>query len=163
MFCEAIMKTFRCAPRVLAAIFVFAVAGCAGWPRDQSGTVQRVSKTRVLAVGVSDESGDAPHRALQAREKVLVQRLAKKLGARVEWRRGNVHTLLEELEENKIALVAATLPADSPFAERVAMTKPYQENGPDKKSYALAVAPGENALLLLADKIIAQTKQEKSQ
>lgn len=158
------MKTFRRALRVLAAISVFAIAGCADWPRDQSGTAQRVRDARVLAVGVSDKSGDAPHRALQAREKVLVQRIAKKLGARIEWRRGNVHTLLEELEERKIALVAATIPADSPFAERVGMTKPYEENGPDKKSYALAVAPGENELLLLADREIAQQKRgaEKS-
>lgn len=138
-------------------LVAFLLGGCSSFPRDQNGTTTRIREGGVLSVGVS--STDVAPALLDVREKQLVDRIAERLGARTEWRHGNTHELLEELEEHKLALVAATVPCDSPFGERVAMSQPYIVDGPRHKAYCLAVGPGENALLLLVDQIIADARR----
>ena len=138
------------------ALLALLLGGCAGFPRDQNGTTAGIRETGILSVGASF-SNTLPT-ALEEREKHLVDRVAARLGARAAWRRGDTHELLEALEEHKLALVAAMVPCDSPFGERVAMSQPYRVDGPRHQEYCLAVAPGENELLLLVDQIIADTK-----
>jgi hypothetical protein len=141
---------------VLPALMVLA-GGCADLPRDQDGWTQRVRKSGVLPVGVPGRSGE--HALMEDRERRLVEEAARRLHARVQWRPGNVHVLLEELKERKIPVVAATLPTDSPFAAEVGLSQPYLKKGPGKKDYCLAVAPGENRLLLLIDTVIADERR----
>jgi hypothetical protein len=134
-------------------------SGCAAdLPRDQHGTTDRVRRSGVLHVGVPGPGETV--RGVEDREKRLVERVAQRLGVRVEWRRGNVHTLLEDLEEVRLPLVAAALPSDSPFAARIGLSRPYLKNGPRRKDYCLAVAPGENRLLLLVDQVIADAQRD---
>lgn len=139
--------------KICLACLALLLGGCASFPRDQNGTTARIRESGVLSAGAS--ATDAPPTALETREKQLVDRVAERSNARVEWRRGNTHELLADLEEHKLAVVAATIPCDSPFAERVAMSQPYLVDGPRHKDYCLAVAPGENELLLQVDQIIA--------
>ena len=135
------------------------MGGCADLPRDQDGWTERVRQSGVLTVGVSHEGEEAPE-GLEAHEKRLVEAVAERLGARrVEWRRGNAHQLLEDLEKRGLPLVAATLPSDSPFSQKVGMSQPYLKKGPGGKDYCLAVAPGENRLLLLVDQVIAGERE----
>ncbi len=133
------------------------LSGCANLPRDQHGATARIREKGVLVVGVSRES-DKPS-SLEERERQLVKKVARRLGARVQWRQGNAHALLEDLAELKLSLVAATLPCDSPFAERIGLSQPYLKDGPRHKDYCLAVAPGENRLLLLVDQVIAEERR----
>lgn len=144
-----LVAAFLCSPALLA--------GCAGLPRDQHGMTERIRQKGVLIVGVSREKSDSD---LSRREKQLVEKIARRLGARVQWRPGNAHELLEELEQLKLPLVAATVPSDSPFAESVGLSQPYLKDGPRHKDYCLAVAPGENRLLLIVDQIIAEEQSE---
>jgi len=151
--------------RVVALLGVFALAGAgcgADLPRDQQGWTAKVQQSGVLTVGASG-AGDVPA-ALEERERRLVETVARRLGVRVEWRRGNVHELLEALEARKIPLVAAALPSDSPFKESVGLSKPYvRKYGRESKDYCVAVAPGENRLLLLVDTVaLDQAKQESN-
>lgn len=143
------------------------LAGCSSLeslPRDQHGATERIRAERVLVVGTSSgTSSNAAASVTERAERRLVQRVAARLGARVQWRRGNAHTLLEALQELKLPLVAASLPCDSPFAEAVGFSKPYLEDGPQHKDYCLAVAPGENRLLLLIDQTIAEEKKKQDQ
>jgi hypothetical protein len=132
---------------------VVVLSGCADLPRDQHGATARIQESKVLVAGISRES-DKPS-SLEEREKRLVEEVARRLGARVEWRSGNAHALLQDLEKLKLPLVAATLPSDSPFADRIGLSQPYLKDGPGHKDYCLAVAPGENHLLLLVDQVIA--------
>ncbi len=127
-------------------------------PRDQHGTTERIRRTGVLTVGVSAE-GDAPA-PLAEREKRLVEEVARRLGVLVQWRRGNVHELLQELEEVKLPMVAAMVPCDTPFSERIGLSRPYLKKGPDDRDYCLAVAPGENRLLLLVDQVVADESRQ---
>ena len=147
---------------LVAACCCTAAGGCADdpLPRDQQGWTERVRQSGVLPAGIALGSG-AEHEALQAREKQIIEAVARRLNARVEWRPGNAHTLLEDLEKRDLPLLAATLPADSPFAQKVGLSRPYRENGPRHKAYCLAVAPGENRLLLLVDQVTAADEQQQ--
>ena len=143
-----------------------ATAGCGDdgpLPRDQHGWTERVRDTGVLPVGVATGSGGAGHEALRAREKRIVEAVARRLSARIEWRPGNAHALLEDLERRDLPLVAATLPVDSPFGQKVGISRPYRKKGPRRKDYCLAVAPGENQLLLLVDQVVASEAEQQGQ
>ena len=133
-----------------------AFVACADLPRDQHGSTDRIRESGELVVGISHEGFDSV--ATEEREKMLVEKVAARFGARVLWRRGNAHQLLEDLEEMRLPLVSATIPCDSPFAGRVGLSMPYMENGLHGKDYCLAVAPGENRLLLLVDEVIAEAR-----
>ena len=135
------------------------MGGCADLPRDQYGWTERIRESGVMTVGVSHEG--ATPAALGEREKRLVETVARRLGARVDWRRGNAQALLQELEERNLPLVAATVPCDSPFAPRIGMSQPYLKKGPRERDYCLAVAPGENRLLLLVDQVIAGERRRE--
>ena len=113
----------------------------------------------MLTVGASR---DAPP-AFREREERLVSAIAARLGARVEWRLGDAHELLDDLADLELPLVAAAVNTDSPFADRVGLSKPYLKDGPHGRDYCLAVAPGENRLLLLVDRIIAETPQTEGE
>jgi hypothetical protein len=140
-----------------AALLAFSVtslmAGCKDLPRDQHGWTARIREQGVLTVGVSNGTGASTD--LEERERRVVAEVARALGARIVWRRGNAHELLQQLAELKLPLVAASVSTDSPFAAQVGLSQPYWKDGPHHRDYCLAVAPGENQLLLLVDQVIA--------
>lgn len=142
---------------LLSTSLTLSAGGCAGLPRDQHGATERIRQSKVLTVGASHQS--ARLTPLEKHEKQLVEKIARRLGARVEWRAGNAHGLLQALEGLKLPLVAATLSCDSPFRARLGMSQPYLKDGPQHRDYCLAVAPGENSLLLVVDQVIAEERQ----
>lgn len=143
-----------------AASLMVALAGCADLPRDQKGSTDKIRAGRVLVVGISREKSEPSE--MQKREQLIVKKVAQRLGAKVKWQPGNAHQLLLDLEEVKLPIVAASITSDSPFAERVGLSQPFLKDGPNHKDYCLAVAPGENKLLLLVDQIIAEEQRDKS-
>ena len=149
---------------MLRTLFLFSLTwlfvACADLPRDQHGATARIREGSEFVVGISAERFDSA--AMEAREKMLVEKVAARLNARIVWRRGNAHQLLQELAELKLPLVAANIPCDSPFANRVGMSQPYFKDRINETDYCLAVAPGENRLLLLVDQTIAE-EQNHSQ
>lgn len=75
---------------------------------------------------------------------------AKHLGATVEWTVDSETALVEQLEEGEVDLVVAGLEADSVWADRAALTRPYvEEKEPDGATVprVIAAPAGENALL----------------
>lgn len=142
--------------------FALLLTGCSYLPRDAHGWTDEIRRSGVLTVGTGPEEGkdaSAGVTTLTQHEQKLVEDLARRLNARLEWKRGNIHTLLQALEEREIPLVAAHLPSDTPFAQKVGLSRPYVKKGPEGKDYCLAVAPGENRLLLRVDEVIID--QEK--
>jgi hypothetical protein len=135
---------------------VWLFVGCADLPRDQHGATARIREGGEFLVGISDERFDSAE--MEAREKMLVEKVAAHLNARIVWRRGNAHHLLQDLVELKLPLVAANIPCDSPFADRVGMSQPYFKDRTNDTDYCLTVAPGENRLLLLVDQTIAEER-----
>jgi ABC-type nitrate/sulfonate/bicarbonate transport system substrate-binding protein len=76
----------------------------------------------------------------------LVTAFAHSLGARVEWHNDSEAALFEKLEKFELDVVVGGLTADNPWAVKVGFTRPYVEA--DGKGHVVAVAPGENRLLV---------------
>lgn len=143
----------------LLLIGCFGFSGCADLPRDQSGWTSQIQREGVLVVGFSRPL--QKDEAVFQREKQVLQKLAKRLGARLELREGNAHTLLDELQKRQLAVVMAQIPSESPFAEKLGFSQPFYKRDDGQNNdieYSIAVAPGENRLLLMLDKIIADDK-----
>lgn len=134
------------------------ICGCADLPKDQHGATNRIQQSGEIVIGVSRENNNDT--TLDERETRLVQKVAARLGARIVWRADNAHQLLQDLANSKLPLVAASIPCDSPFADHIGLSKPYFKDETRDQNYCLAVAPGENRLLLLIDQIIAEEQSQ---
>ncbi len=139
--------------RFTAAVVAGAVllAGCTTIPRDPDGTLDRVRATGVLRAGASP-GGDLVEvyaEVVSGAEADLVEDFAASLPAHVEWRVGGEEDLVAAMERGELDLIAGGLTADSPWADRVALTRPYAttELEGDKVEHVLAVPMGENATL----------------
>lgn len=154
------MKIFFQKPFAVILLGVFMLSGCSSLPRDQQGWTAQIQKDRVLIVGYSKPAkDDAP---IFDREKVVLQKLAQRLGAKLKLKEGNAHSLLDDVENRRLAMVVAQIPADSPFAEKLGFSQTFYTRESDKTEYSIAVAPGENRLLLLLDQTIADQQKGKS-
>jgi polar amino acid transport system substrate-binding protein len=111
----------------LAALATLAalVAGC-DWPKDADGTLAAV-RGGVLRAGITAHppwtsvSGDSVGGA----EARLVERLAGRLDARVEWVRGAESELMRALRERVLDVVIGGLDAQAPWVQEVSLTRPY--------------------------------------
>ncbi len=153
--------------RILCGVFALSaltlsaltLSGCASLPRDQQGWTAQIQKDRVLVVGYSKPAkDDAP---IFDREKIVLQKLAQRLGAKLELKEGNAHSLLDDVKNRRLAMVVAQIPADSPFKEKLGFSQTFYTRQSDKTEYSIAVAPGENRLLLLLDQTIAEDQEAK--
>jgi ABC-type amino acid transport substrate-binding protein len=133
--------------------------GCATFPSDPDDTLERV-RGGVLRVGVSphepwtvlEDAGDP-----RGVEPDLLREFAAELQARVEWREGGEEGLITELEHGRLDLVVGGLTADTPWADKAAITKPFAE-GPDAtgklRERVMAAPMGENAFLMVLEKFL---------
>ena len=113
-------------------------------PRDPDKTLQRIAQSGVLRAGITARlpwttDGGGP-------DADAVDAFARAFGARVEWRRGSESELFEALERRELDIVVGGFTEDNPWGPKLGMTRPYAEA--DGKRHVVAVAPGENRLLL---------------
>ncbi|TDB92727.1 transporter substrate-binding domain-containing protein [Micromonospora fluostatini] len=111
---------------VVAAVVLVLVTGCR-WPQDVGTTLEDV-RGGVLRVGVTESPpwtrvGDDG--SVTGAEAELVQRLAQRLDARVEWYPGSESTLMAALKDRVLDLVVGGLDAKAPWTEEAALTRPY--------------------------------------
>ncbi len=110
----------------VAGVVLVSVAGC-GWPRDAEGTLDEV-RGGVLRVGITENppwtrvADDGVAGGAEAR---LVERLAVRIGARIEWVPGSESTLMAALKGRVLDLVVGGLDARSPWVEQASLTRPY--------------------------------------
>lgn len=155
--------------RVFAALVcasAFAGGGCqtlSTLPRDPDKWSERVRTSGVLPVGIAQtgnaQAEDGPEFArIGRRERRIAEAVARHLGARVEWREGSALPLLARLQERQLPLVLGLVPEKTPYKKEVALSRPYISSGPGNAAYCVAVAPGENSLLLLVDRVIGEER-----
>jgi polar amino acid transport system substrate-binding protein len=123
---RAVRPYHRLGIALLAAGLGLAGGAACGWPRDPEGTLARVSGG-VLRVGVSSNPPwviDGGATALGV-EPELVRGLAAGLGAQPQWSWGSPETQLRALESFELDLVIGGLHDDTPWRDRVALTRPY--------------------------------------
>ena len=118
-------------------------------PADPEGTLQDVSGGE-LRVGVSadeglaDTSTDAPSGSLID----LVDGFSESIDAEIEWTVGSEETLVTMLEEGDLDLVVGGLTDQTPWADRVGVTRGYTDiEGADDRAIVMFVPLGENAFL----------------
>jgi ABC-type amino acid transport substrate-binding protein len=110
---------------VLAAVAGL-FAGC-GWPRDAGDTLADV-RDGVLRVGVTDNppwTRVADGGGVGGAEVRLVERLAARLGARVEWYPGSESTLMAALKDRVLDVVVGGLDATAPWTKEASLTRSY--------------------------------------
>ena len=146
----------RCVPLILSSV-------ACGLPRDSAGTLDRVRRGS-MRVGVvvdtpwtTDSVGGAG-----GVEPALVRSLADSLGTRIEWVRGPEDELLSQLAKRKVDLVIGGLDAKSPWAQRVAFTRPFYVDtmGQEERQLVMATAPGENAFFVRVEQMLIDKQPE---
>jgi hypothetical protein len=135
------------------------LTGCDAIPRDSAGALDR-ARGGELRVGLADHppwvrfDGEG-HSGL---EPELIEAWAKKLGARIHWRRGAEAELVEAVHRRELDVLVAGLDNSTPYRSRLGLSQPYLEYkdryGSTKKR-VIAVTPGESALLLSLDRFLA--------
>ncbi|MDO5535197.1 MAG: transporter substrate-binding domain-containing protein [Propionibacteriaceae bacterium] len=131
------------------------LGGCAAIPADPDGTLERVRSHGVLRAGASPGADrvEVDGGEVTGPEAELVRDFAASLGAEVEWRVGGEEELVSAMERGELDLVAGGLTEESPWSDRVALTRPYASTAsPDGElKHVLAVPLGENALLFAVE------------
>ena len=145
-------------------ISFLAAATLAAWsctyvPRDSHGALERV-RDGVVRVGVVEHPPWTviDDGVVSGIEPQLLEAWASRLGARVEWRAGDLDELAEALHRRELDVLAGGLHQNTPYATKLALTQPYAESqDPHRKTrrLVLAVTPGESALLFALDQFVA--------
>jgi hypothetical protein len=130
------------------------LAGC-DLPRDPEETLETV-QGQELRVGVLKFGQNAE------KDRPIVERLATSLEAKLVYVEGDAHALFEDLKRGHLHLVIGGVPAATPFAKELGLSKPV---GPlhgahEEEDRVLAVRPGENAFLLRVNEVIEAAKAE---
>jgi len=146
----------------LALLVTIAAVSC-NLPRDPDGTLDRVRRGAMRVGFVIDtpwvtDSAGGPGGI----EPAFVHALARELGGRVEWVRGQQSNLLEALHRRELDLVIGGLTASSPWKQEVALTRPFYTDtaGREPKEHVLAASPGENAWLVRIEQVLRARREE---
>jgi polar amino acid transport system substrate-binding protein len=108
-------------------VLVLMLVSACGWPRDTGTTLTDV-RDGVLRVGVTENPpwvtvpDDGPPAGAEVE---LVQRLAGRLNARVEWYPGAESALMAAVKDRVLDLVVGGLDAEAPWTKEASLTRPY--------------------------------------
>jgi len=136
----------------LALVIAFTLTACGiSMPTDPDGTLDRVSGGE-LRVGASPNGDlvqvdDGSYTGL---EPELVKHFADSLDATIDWTVGSEEALVRGLENGSLDLVIAGITDKSPWVDRAAATRPYDEVPDDHggtHKLVMLVPMGENAFL----------------
>lgn len=143
-------------------ILAMLLSGCGlTIPTDPNGTLDRAtgSTLRVgasLEPGLVERAGDELHGPLVS----LTERFADSINARVEWTVAAEETLVGELERGDLDLAIGGFTDETPWIDRVGITRGYSNiAGSDGRSLVLVVPLGENALLSKLESFIDEELQ----
>ena len=142
--------TARWRGALVPLVMIASLTGCGiTLPVDPDGTLQSVTGGE-LRVGVSadeglvDASGATPSGPLTD----LVDGFAASLDAEVDWTVGSEETLVVMLEEGDLDLMVGGLTDQTPWADRVGVTRGYEGvDGAEDRAIVMFVPLGENAFL----------------
>ncbi|OYN88363.1 ABC transporter substrate-binding protein [Parenemella sanctibonifatiensis] len=142
-----------------------ATSACTALPKDTQGALERVSGA-VLRVGVS---ANPPWTVVGADGSVtgseadIMLAYADSIGAEVAWVPGSESALVRAMEHEEIDVLVGGLTSQSPWSGKVALTRPYEtftDRHGTEHQVAIAVLPGENALLTSLETFLAVRQGE---
>lgn len=134
-------------------LLVLVVTSCGRpFPADPDHTLERV-QGNTLRVGVSPHppwTEIGPGGRPTGREVALVRGFADRLGAEPIWVAGGEEQLVTAMEHHELDLFIGGLSADTPWSDKVAVTRPYLRTTDargDRLELVMAAPLGENAFL----------------
>lgn len=143
----------------IAVVLAFALTACGiSMPTDPNGTLDQVTGGE-LRVGVSPNGDlvqvdDGRYTGL---EPDLVKKFADSLDASIDWTVGSEEALVRGLENGSLDLVIAGITEKSPWVDRAAPTRPYDEVPDDHggtHKLVMLVPMGENAFLSTLERFL---------
>lgn len=147
--------------KILSFLFIstlILLSSCHNFPRDPKDTLEKV-KNDTLVVGYSEN----PPWVIKTEnepigeEAELVKSFAKTLNATISWKNDSEQNLFELLEKGKIHMVIAGITEETPWKDKVGLTRAYMEN--NKKKHVMAVINGENGFLVALEKFLHENKK----
>jgi polar amino acid transport system substrate-binding protein len=116
----------HCGSGLATLAVLVTLAGC-GWPRDAGNTLDDV-RGGVLRVGVTESAPwteVADDDTVRGVEVTLVERLAERLDATVEWYPGAESELMAALKHRVLDMVIGGLTDSAPWVKEASLTRPY--------------------------------------
>lgn len=134
------------------------LAACGTIPRDPDGTLEQVRTEQLLRVGASPAEGSVAFEDASPTgpEADLAEDFAAALGVEVSWTLGGEGELVAAMERGELDLLIGGLRADSPWADKISLTRPYRESTEldETIKHVLAVPLGENAMLVRLERFL---------
>ena len=126
-----------------------ALAACGPYPRDVSGTLDRIEQSGRVRVGLADLRLE--HRSAA---EAFIGRLEQTTSARAQVETGHLEGQLARLEEGELDLVIGELAEDTPWAPSVAIVEPLRQRREGKRLIGLSpvAANGENRWIGLLER-----------
>lgn len=149
------MRILRVLMCVLATL---GLACCGTIPRDPGATLEQVRAEGLLRVGASPSEGSVSIEGARASgpEAELVTQFAEELGAEISWTLGGEGELVSAMERGELDLIIGGLLSDSPWVDKVSLTRPYRESTEldETVKHVMAVPLGENAMLVRLERFL---------
>ena len=138
-------------------LLLIGLAACNALPRDPEGTLNRVTETKVVRVGMTQMS--ARDRASAER---LIAIVAKRTQARAKVTPVTTETGFAALYEGRLDLVIGPFEKDSPWATDVSVGPPLVRSGSKDHPIELkaAMRNGENRCIMLVEDASRQVSPE---
>jgi polar amino acid transport system substrate-binding protein len=143
----------------LLLLLLGALAGCGQFPKDPDKTLTK-ARSAPLRVGYSHnppwvvKTGTEPGGI----EPALIKAFANRRQLRIEWINDSEQDLMQQLENRKLHLVISGLLHDSPWTQRISVTRPYLEQ--EKKKRVMGIIKGENAFILALEKFLFSQEEK---
>ncbi|MDO5502653.1 MAG: ABC transporter substrate-binding protein [Actinomycetia bacterium] len=133
----------------LIGVIAAALTGCGEIPRDPSATLEQIIERGDLRAGSSPSS-------VTPAETDLVEGFADSLDVDVVWTEGGESELVAAMERGELDVLIGGLRADSPWTERISLTRAYGSEvvHGEPVERVLAVPRGENALLVTLERYL---------
>jgi|TARA_R100000501_G_scaffold17919_1_gene34801 DNA-binding transcriptional LysR family regulator len=133
----------------LMAAGLASLSGCDQYPRDISGTGERIEETGRLRIGLIDGTDAVPAQP-------VLEQISAHYDATQSLSTGSAEHLIRDLDEQKLDVVVGEFAKASPLAKEVSFSHSIGVPEPaDKKIPVLRLARknGENGLILFTDRI----------
>ncbi|TNC48739.1 amino acid ABC transporter substrate-binding protein [Rubellimicrobium rubrum] len=119
-------------------------------PRDPHRTRDQTLGETLVVLVVAPE--------LTADEDRTLRRLAERLEAELVLGPGDLHSAIDALRHGEVQAIAGAIPKDTPYLDEVAAT-----NSIGREEFVILLRPGENAMLLAANRAVGDAEEERRQ
>lgn len=140
-------------------LLCLALAACGPYPRDISGTLDRIERTHRFTVGLADlRPGD------ESAARRFVARLERATGARATIETGPLESRLAQLEHGELDVVIGEIAEDSPWATPVTIIEPLSRRREGKRRLGLSpvAVNGENRWIALLEREVRDSRGQGS-